>query len=1157
MSSFLFFFVPTSVGAATKYVDLNSPGPTHDGSSWDNAWLTLAAAESGLSDGDTVRVKSGTYTENNMAFNKAITWVADDGTGSAGAVTVLNSNTSFVASVAGAKDMSWSNFTFDAQNSHAYPVYIYAGSGAKSFINCTFSNSNGAYNLSVNGSHNITLTNPTFSGTGARMFYSSNTVAVTITNPVFAPTTASNILLENTAAATTNIVGGSAALTGSQGLLAGAGSFNISGGFHLTYTSANNNSAAITNVTANLDIQDSTFDLDAKRQLILNYNTTLGNLIFKGNNVNGAPTYAGSMISMNKPSASSIIDVENNIFTLSVGSSDGINALSINPSTPTSSGDITFKGNTINNSIATTAAYGSSVYVGNIIGNVYVQNNIINNTGLQGQGIVILNTTNSDIRGNYIYNTKLAFVGINVTSTTTAVSYIGHNSIVTHQTSGLAIQLGYEPPGSNNDQTMNGSIMEYNYVLGPLFLGDAAAGTTHALFVGSQKAAVRYNIVYGLGYGLVLKDFNTDMNYEYGAYGNIFINCNALFGLLLKGINNENVYNNLIYESQSAASGLSGLGFGYNPISEVNYYAIGNHVYNNIIVSNAQNNLVNSSSNIAGSSFLNNVYWNWANNSATQVFNYENSSVTGLSNWRSQTNVNNDTSAFANPLFKDNTFSDVTYSGDGSDLTYASVQTYANKILADVALNYNSPAIDAGYSNGQTTDVFGNPIYGTHDVGVYEYQPPYTITSDRPQYSGNIRIYGDGKYRYTTATTTTTAADLSVVPAEGSFAAHQTFGATDTRPEWLNISNISWGTSKQFTASSSIATTTIYTVGDLTPGAYYVVSYKHADNATTTLINLQANESGRINFTYAEGYSTVVFDVSPDTVAPTTGEISFYDVTGTSITASSTGATDNVALAALPYLYHNITSDTYFGPTTLPWTITGLTSNTTYVFEVGVQDISGNWATSTTYSIKTPVLPNNQPPQFVVKKIPQITNSPLPIIFNTNLSVGNTSDDVKNLQVYLNTHGYTVAVTGAGSPGLETALFGPATKAALIKFQKANNIIPATGDFGPRTRALINGATNVVTVSEAPLTPKSTPVVSSFDRDLEKGMTGEDVRALQVYLNTHGYVVATTGAGSVGHETTLFGSATKAALVKFQKASGISPASGYFGPKTRAYMLSN
>lgn len=79
----------------------------------------------------------------------------------------------------------------------------------------------------------------------------------------------------------------------------------------------------------------------------------------------------------------------------------------------------------------------------------------------------------------------------------------------------------------------------------------------------------------------------------------------------------------------------------------------------------------------------------------------------------------------------------------------------------------------------------------------------------------------------------------------------------------------------------------------------------------------------------------------------------------------------------------------------------------------------------------------------------------------------------------------------------------------------------------------------------------------SFTRDLTLGSTGEDVRALQAYLNAHGFAVASTGPGSKGSETTTFGSLTQAALAKWQASVGISPAAGYFGPKTRAYVASH
>lgn len=82
--------------------------------------------------------------------------------------------------------------------------------------------------------------------------------------------------------------------------------------------------------------------------------------------------------------------------------------------------------------------------------------------------------------------------------------------------------------------------------------------------------------------------------------------------------------------------------------------------------------------------------------------------------------------------------------------------------------------------------------------------------------------------------------------------------------------------------------------------------------------------------------------------------------------------------------------------------------------------------------------------------------------------------------------------------------------------------------------------------------PVSAAESCNFTRDLEVGVDGEDVRCLQKYLNSAGYKIASSGPGSPGGETTLFRDGTKAAVVKWQAANGLSPASGYFGTLSRA-----
>ncbi|MBT4403033.1 peptidoglycan-binding protein, partial [Candidatus Falkowbacteria bacterium] len=80
------------------------------------------------------------------------------------------------------------------------------------------------------------------------------------------------------------------------------------------------------------------------------------------------------------------------------------------------------------------------------------------------------------------------------------------------------------------------------------------------------------------------------------------------------------------------------------------------------------------------------------------------------------------------------------------------------------------------------------------------------------------------------------------------------------------------------------------------------------------------------------------------------------------------------------------------------------------------------------------------------------------------------------------------------------------------------------------------------------------PPKTNFNRDLYSGLSGQDVKSLQIFLNNNGFKVSSEGAGSPGNETEYFGPATKGALIEFQKANDISPAKGYFGQITMGYI---
>lgn len=82
----------------------------------------------------------------------------------------------------------------------------------------------------------------------------------------------------------------------------------------------------------------------------------------------------------------------------------------------------------------------------------------------------------------------------------------------------------------------------------------------------------------------------------------------------------------------------------------------------------------------------------------------------------------------------------------------------------------------------------------------------------------------------------------------------------------------------------------------------------------------------------------------------------------------------------------------------------------------------------------------------------------------------------------------------------------------------------------------------------APSTPKAP---QPLNRDLGMGAVGGDVSFLQEYLIQRN-IGPSAQALAVFGATGYFGNVTKEAVVEFQKSEGILPATGVFGPKSRA-----
>lgn len=82
---------------------------------------------------------------------------------------------------------------------------------------------------------------------------------------------------------------------------------------------------------------------------------------------------------------------------------------------------------------------------------------------------------------------------------------------------------------------------------------------------------------------------------------------------------------------------------------------------------------------------------------------------------------------------------------------------------------------------------------------------------------------------------------------------------------------------------------------------------------------------------------------------------------------------------------------------------------------------------------------------------------------------------------------------------------------------------------------------------------------AALTSNLILGMKGPQVLMLQKLLNEKGFTIASSGPGSPGNETSMFGALTRDALRRFQCAKGIAcegseATTGYgrLGPKTRA-----
>lgn len=237
---------------------------------------------------------------------------------------------------------------------------------------------------------------------------------------------------------------------------------------------------------------------------------------------------------------------------------------------------------------------------------------------------------------------------------------------------------------------------------------------------------------------------------------------------------------------------------------------------------------------------------------------------------------------------------------------------YSQKISSDL-LNLEptnlSPEVDAGADLSQTSDIYGNNIYGTPDIGAIEYQPEYTIGVDPVNVTGNIRVYEDGKYRYTNATSGSTTASFDITPSDGFPAANYA--------QWMDVSIDTWNLSGNYyrkwleTAGSGVISD--HRIDGLRANGSYLVKVDSVAIGTYQ----QADSGGVLTFVYDGGYSTKTFELIEDSTAPVTtltaspsspdGSNGWY-MSAPTITLS---ATDSDSGSGVAHTYYRWGSDSY------------------------------------------------------------------------------------------------------------------------------------------------------------------------------------------------------------------------------------------------------
>ncbi len=298
-------------------------------------------------------------------------------------------------------------------------------------------------------------------------------------------------------------------------------------------------------------------------------------------------------------------------------------------------------------------------------------------------------------------------------------------------------------------------------------------------------------------------------------------------------------------------------------------------------------------------------------------------------------------------------------------------------------------------------------------------------------------------------------------------------------------------------------------------------------NGDYTLISVARDLAG--NYATSTAISVTVDNTEEDVASPV---VSSPSPSGVQV-EGTTGVTLQVTTNESATCRYGTISDTTYasisntfsttGGVTHTQAITGLSANTSYSYYVRCSDGSSNVNSSDTeisFSIPADTEDEEEEEIVVENDTPRKKGSVIQIVSNTFTS------------------------TVSRSVNRISDLFSDLTKTLQDEPKNENKIEGIIEKLKLEFIKLLESG-------EAGITHLNQNPSQTFTMNLELGDSNEEVRLLQVFLNNNGYIVAETGPGSIGNETMMFGYATQASLVRFQKDNNIIPSVGYFGPITR------